>query len=210
VVEIGARNGSTAIAPQLSKGAVHPSPDCAERLHLPTRGPAASKAGMNSRGPVLTGVMDFVLRAANQAPANCPRWAGNPVTAHWGCPSRRCRRGRSRTAGGAFRGRLVALRNRTRFSSHACPIESSTAWQLNRNADEIGRTEGPEDWVPDIGHEFKPEPPRRRPLRHCERIGRHGSRCESSAGIVLGGCCRRLPRRSAHDRGEVTSTCSPC
>jgi arsenate reductase len=66
------------------KGQVHPlSLETLERSHLPTEG-LRSKSWDEFAAPDAP-AMDFVFTVCgNAASEQCPRWPGQPVTAHWG------------------------------------------------------------------------------------------------------------------------------
>jgi len=84
-------------------------------------------------------VMDFVFtvcdRAANE---DCPAWAGQPVSAHWGTPDPVLATGTDAQKSLAFQQAYGALKNRiTAFA--ALPVETLDRVSLQAAVDEIGR-----------------------------------------------------------------------
>lgn len=84
---------------------------------------------------------DFVFtvcdRAANE---DCPAWAGQPVSAHWGVPDPVKAEGSDAERSLAFHQAYGALLNRIRAFA-ALPIASLDRISLQRAVDDIGRTE---------------------------------------------------------------------
>lgn len=83
---------------------------------------------------------DFVFTVCNQA-ANeeCPAWAGQPVSAHWGMPDPVRADGTDAEKSLAFQQAYGALRNRI-MAFTALPITSLNRISLQRAVDDIGRT----------------------------------------------------------------------
>jgi arsenate reductase len=83
---------------------------------------------------------DFVFtvcdRAANE---ECPAWAGQPVSAHWGMPDPVKAEGTDAQKSVAFHHAYGALLNRIRAFA-ALPIEALDRIALQRAVDDIGRT----------------------------------------------------------------------
>jgi arsenate reductase len=84
-------------------------------------------------------VMDFVFtvcdRAANE---DCPAWAGQPVTAHWGTPDPVKAEGTDAEKALAFQHAYGALRNRITIFA-ALPFGSLDKVSLQARVDDIGR-----------------------------------------------------------------------
>ena len=82
---------------------------------------------------------DFVFTVCNRAAnEDCPAWAGQPVSAHWGMPDPVLTDGTRAQKSLAFQQAYGALRNRiTSFA--ALPIESLDRISLQRALDHIGQ-----------------------------------------------------------------------
>ena len=87
--------------------------------------------------------LDFVFtvcdRAANE---DCPAWAGQPVSAHWGMPDPVKAEGTDAQKRLAFQHAYGALRNRI-VAFAALPIGQLDRMSLQAAVDRIGRTEAP-------------------------------------------------------------------
>ena len=84
---------------------------------------------------------DFVFTVCNRA-ANeeCPSWAGQPISAHWGLPDPVKVKGSDAEQSLAFHQTYGALRNRM-IAFSALPIESLDRLSLQKAVDEIGQTD---------------------------------------------------------------------
>lgn len=84
-------------------------------------------------------VMDFVFtvcdRAANE---DCPAWAGQPITAHWGTPDPVKAEGTEAEKALAFQRAYGTLRNRITIFA-ALPFDSLDRVSLQARVDDIGR-----------------------------------------------------------------------
>jgi len=85
-------------------------------------------------------VMDFVFTVCDQA-ANeeCPAWAGQPVSAHWGLPDPVKATGSEAERRLAFQETYGAMKRRIEAFA-ALPVERLDRISLQKAADEIGRT----------------------------------------------------------------------
>jgi arsenate reductase len=84
---------------------------------------------------------DFVFTVCNQAAnEDCPSWAGQPVSAHWGMPDPVKAEGTDAQKSLAFHQAYGALLNRINVFA-ALPIASLDRISLQRAVDDIGRTD---------------------------------------------------------------------
>ena len=85
---------------------------------------------------------DFVFTVCNQAAnEDCPAWAGQPVSAHWGMPDPVKAEGTDAEKSLAFHQAYGALLNRIKAFT-ALPISSLDRISLQRAVDTIGATDG--------------------------------------------------------------------
>ncbi len=86
-------------------------------------------------------LFDFVFTVCNRA-ANeeCPAWAGQPISAHWGLPDPVKADGSDAQKSLAFQQAYGALRNRI-MAFAALPFESLDRISLQRAVDDIGRAQ---------------------------------------------------------------------
>ncbi len=84
---------------------------------------------------------DFVFTVCNQAAnEDCPAWAGQPISAHWGMPDPVKVEGTDAEKSLAFQHAYGALRNRiTAFT--ALPFDSLDRISLQKAVDDIGRAD---------------------------------------------------------------------
>lgn len=84
--------------------------------------------------------MDFVFTVCDLA-ANeeCPAWAGQPISAHWGLPDPVKATGTDAQKRLAFQQTFGAMRNRI-LAFAALPIDTLTRASLQHEVDAIGRT----------------------------------------------------------------------
>lgn len=123
------------------KGAVHPlALELLTDQHLPIAG-LRSKSWDEFAGPGAPRV-DVVITVCDQAAAEqCPFWAGQPVTAHWGLPDPAAVQGTDDAKRRAFRNTFFALRRRIeRFAS--LPLDTLNGIALRQEIDRIGRDSG--------------------------------------------------------------------
>jgi arsenate reductase len=121
------------------KGRVHPvALETLERAHLPTEG-ARSKSWDEFAGPGAP-KMDFVFTVCgNAAQETCPRWPGQPITAHWGVDDPALVEGPHDDQVRAFDRALRELDARIeRLTS--LPLESLNKMALQEHLRDIGRT----------------------------------------------------------------------
>lgn len=84
-------------------------------------------------------VFDFVFTLCDQTAGEaCPRWAGMPVTSHWGIPDPGAATGSEAERMQAFRDVLRMLNQWLRIFA-ALPIEALDRMALQRRIDAIGR-----------------------------------------------------------------------
>lgn len=106
-----------------------------------------SKSWDEFTGP-LAPKMDFVFTVCDQAAAEiCPVWPGQPISAHWGLPDPAAVTGNEAEIGLAFRETYRMLRNRISIFINL-PIGTLDTLTLQKNLDEIGRTQDQEDTQP--------------------------------------------------------------
>lgn len=87
---------------------------------------------------------DFVFTVCNRAAnEDCPAWAGQPVSAHWGMPDPVKAEGTDAEKSLAFQQAYGALQNRIRAFA-ALPISSLDRISLQRAVDDIGRADAGE------------------------------------------------------------------
>jgi arsenate reductase (thioredoxin) len=127
------------------KGQVHPlAIETMERAHLPSEG-ARSKSWNEFAGPGGP-KMDFVFtvcgNAANEA---CPRWPGQPITAHWGIDDPAAVEGSREEQLRAFTRAMRELDARIKLFT-SLPLESLDTVALQKRLADIGRqpTEEPQ------------------------------------------------------------------
>lgn len=101
--------------------------------------PLRSKHMSEFQGPEAP-VMDFVFTVCDQA-ANeeCPAWAGQPISAHWGLPDPVKAIGSEAERRLAFQETYGAMKRRIEAFA-ALPVERLDRISLQNAADEIGRT----------------------------------------------------------------------
>lgn len=84
---------------------------------------------------------DFVFTVCNQAAnEDCPAWAGQPVSAHWGMPDPVRAEGTDAQKSLAFQQAYGALRNRI-IAFTSLPITSLDQMALQKAIDDIGQTD---------------------------------------------------------------------
>jgi len=100
--------------------------------------PLRAKNVIEFQGPDAP-TFDFVFTVCNRAAnEDCPAWAGQPVSAHWGMADPVKAKGTAAEKSLAFRRAYSALRNRIRAFA-ALPIESLDRLSLQKAVDDIGR-----------------------------------------------------------------------
>jgi arsenate reductase len=126
------------------KGAVHPlALEALERSHLPTQG-ARSKSWSEFSKPG-SPRLDFVFTVCgNAANEQCPRWPGQPVTAHWGVDDPAAVEGSVELQRRAFNRVLRELDARIKLLT-SLPLESLDGLALQERLREIGRRGVTED-----------------------------------------------------------------
>ena len=83
--------------------------------------------------------LDFVFTLCDRAAAEaCPRWPGQPVTAHWGIPAPASARGVGAAKRQAFLNAYAGVEQRIRIFA-ALPVETMQRFALERWVAEIGR-----------------------------------------------------------------------
>jgi protein-tyrosine-phosphatase len=89
--------------------------------------------------------MDFVFTVCNHAAnEDCPTWAGQPISGHWGLPDPVKAEGTDAEKRLAFQQTYGALRNRISAFT-ALPFEQLDRGSLQTHVDEIGKAISTED-----------------------------------------------------------------
>lgn len=102
--------------------------------------PLRSKNLSEFQGPDAP-AFDFVFTVCNHAAnEDCPAWAGQPISAHWGVPDPVKVEGSEAEKSLAFHQAYGALRNRI-MAFAALPLASLDRISLQRAVDDIGRTD---------------------------------------------------------------------
>jgi arsenate reductase (thioredoxin) len=129
------------------KGQVHPlSLETLERAHLPTEG-LRSKSWNEFSDPDAP-PMDFVFTVCgNAANEQCPRWPGQPVTAHWGVDDPAAALGSREQQARAFQRALRELEARIKLFV-SLPLERLDRMALQQRLQEIGGAPTPEPTEP--------------------------------------------------------------
>jgi arsenate reductase (thioredoxin) len=122
------------------KGEVHPlSIETLERSHLPTEG-LRSKSWNEFAGPDAP-QMDFVFTVCgNAAHEQCPRWPGQPMTAHWGVDDPAAVEGPREERARAFQRALRELDARIKLFV-SLPFDKLDRMALQQKLREIGGSE---------------------------------------------------------------------
>jgi arsenate reductase len=120
------------------KGTVHPlALEALERSHLPVEG-ARSKSWNEFAGEGAEH-MDFVFTVCgNAANEQCPRWPGQPMTAHWGVDDPAAVEGSQQEKARAFQKALRELDARVKLFV-ALPLEGLDRMALQQRLRDIGR-----------------------------------------------------------------------
>jgi protein-tyrosine-phosphatase len=83
--------------------------------------------------------MHFIFTVCDRAAAElCPRWPGQPLTAHWGVPDPTAFNGTAEERRRAFREALFVLRRRIELFT-SLPVDTLTRLALQERLDDIGR-----------------------------------------------------------------------
>ncbi|MHA6264351.1 arsenate reductase/protein-tyrosine-phosphatase family protein [Arenibacterium sp. CAU 1754] len=121
-----------------------PSPTPNLRALEMLRGKGLDTAGLRSkslsefRGPDAP-KMDFVFTVCDQAAnEDCPTWAGQPISAHWGVPDPVQAQGTDAERNYAFQEAFGALRNRIRAFT-ALPVDTLDRLSLQKHVDDIAQ-----------------------------------------------------------------------
>lgn len=119
------------------KGQVHPlTLETLERSHLPTEG-LRSKS-WDEFAAADAPRLDFVFTVCgNAAEEQCPRWPGQPVTAHWGVDDPAAAEGSPEERARAFQRAMRELEARVKLFV-SLPLEGLDRMALERRLREIG------------------------------------------------------------------------
>ena len=84
--------------------------------------------------------LDFIFTVCdNAANEQCPYWAGQPISAHWGIPDPAATRGTHEEIARAFRDAFVVLDRRIQLFA-ALPLATLDQLAIKRKIEEIGRS----------------------------------------------------------------------
>jgi arsenate reductase len=124
------------------KGQIHPlTLETLKRSHLPTEG-LRSKSWTEFSGPDAP-PLDFVFTVCgNAAQEQCPYWAGQPMTAHWGVDDPAAAEGSQDEQRRAFQRSLRELDARIKLFT-SLRIESLDRLALQKRLQEIGAASQP-------------------------------------------------------------------
>lgn len=87
--------------------------------------------------------MDFVFTVCDDAAAEqCPVWAGQPITAHWGVPDPAAAVGSDAEKRRAFLDAFLILKRRIELLA-SLPMDKLRGLELQRELEEIGRAHTP-------------------------------------------------------------------
>jgi arsenate reductase len=129
------------------KGAIHPlALETLQRTHLPIDG-LRSKSWDEFARPDAPR-LDFVFTVCDQAAAEeCPVWAGQPMTAHWGVPDPAAVQGTPDEQRRAFREAFLILRRRIELFA-SLPFDKLQGLALQERLNQIGREHAEEPAKP--------------------------------------------------------------